>query len=62
MAIDGVPAEILDPRSTWSDGEAYDRQAARLADMFVENFEQFAAEAGEAVVAAGPNRLAATGT
>jgi len=35
----GVPAEILDPRNTWADKEAYDAQAAKLRDMFRENFE-----------------------
>jgi phosphoenolpyruvate carboxykinase (ATP) len=37
-----VPAEVLKQRSTWSDGAAYDRQAAQLAGMFVENFKAFA--------------------
>jgi phosphoenolpyruvate carboxykinase (ATP) len=34
----GVPAEILDPRNTWSDQEAYDKAAVRLRDMFRKNF------------------------
>jgi phosphoenolpyruvate carboxykinase (ATP) len=36
----GVPAEILDPRNTWSDKAAYDQQATRLRDMFRENFDK----------------------
>jgi len=52
--IEGVPRQILEPRSTWSDRDAYDRAAARLADMFVENFQQFAEEAGPEIAAAGP--------
>jgi phosphoenolpyruvate carboxykinase (ATP) len=35
-----VPAEILDPRNTWQDKAAYDAQAAKLRDMFRDNFEQ----------------------
>lgn len=35
----GVPGEILDPRSTWSDPEAYDEQARHLRDLFRQNFE-----------------------
>ncbi len=35
----GVPAEILDPRNTWSDKAAYDAAAAKLRDMFRRNFE-----------------------
>ena len=50
----GVPATVLDPRSTWSDPAAYDTQAAKLAKMFVENFKVFAADVDPAVVAAGP--------
>ncbi len=35
---DDVPAEILDPRRTWDDPEAYDRQATRLRDLFRANY------------------------
>ncbi len=35
----GVPAEILNPRNTWSDKAAYDQQAEKLRDMFRKNFE-----------------------
>ena len=52
--VEGVPDEILDPRSTWSDSRAYDARAAQLAEMFRENFEQFADEAGGEILAAGP--------
>jgi phosphoenolpyruvate carboxykinase (ATP) len=38
--INRVPANVLNPRSTWSDPEAYDAQARKLADMFRENFEK----------------------
>jgi phosphoenolpyruvate carboxykinase (ATP) len=37
----GVPSEILDPKSTWQDKEAYDKQALKLAEMFIENFKKF---------------------
>jgi phosphoenolpyruvate carboxykinase (ATP) len=53
VSVPGVDAELLDPRSTWRDPDAYDRKARELAEMFRQNFEQFA-DAGEAVVAAGP--------
>ncbi len=35
----GVPAEVLNPRNTWEDGEAYDAAATKLRDMFKANFE-----------------------
>ena len=54
VEIPGVEAGLLDPRSTWSDPQAYDRKSRELARMFRDNFEQFADEAGDAVVDAGP--------
>ena len=39
--VPGVDTAILDPRGTWSDGSAYDAQAAKLKDMFKSNFETF---------------------
>ncbi len=54
VAVPGVPAEILDPKSTWSDPEAYDDKARELALMFVKNFERFADSVSNDVVTAGP--------
>ena len=49
-----VPSEVLDPRGTWADGEAYDRQARKLAGMFDKNFEKFRDDVSEDVLAAAP--------
>ncbi|HET6642388.1 MAG TPA: phosphoenolpyruvate carboxykinase (ATP) [Gaiellaceae bacterium] len=54
VEVPGVDPTLLDPRSTWSDPEAYDRKARGLARMFRDNFEHFADEAGDAVAQAGP--------
>ena len=35
---------LLDPRQTWADPEAYDKQAAELVAMFVKNFAQYEAQ------------------
>jgi phosphoenolpyruvate carboxykinase (ATP) len=52
--VPGVPADVLLPRRTWSDPAAYDAQAARLADSFRKNFEQFDSQVHAAVREAGP--------
>ncbi len=52
--VAGVPSELLSPRNTWSEPAAYDERAARLAAMFRDNFEQFAAGVAPEVTAAGP--------
>jgi phosphoenolpyruvate carboxykinase (ATP) len=49
-----VPPDVLKPRMTWSDGAAYDQQAAKLAQMFVDNFKAFEAGVTDGVKAAGP--------
>jgi phosphoenolpyruvate carboxykinase (ATP) len=41
VTVAGVDSSLLDPRSTWADKEAYDKQAAKLVEMFAENFEQY---------------------
>jgi phosphoenolpyruvate carboxykinase (ATP) len=52
--VPGVDPVLLDPRSTWDDSAAYDERAVELAGLFRANFERFAADAGEAIVSAGP--------
>jgi phosphoenolpyruvate carboxykinase (ATP) len=42
-----VPAEVLQPRGTWADPEAYDRQARELQAMFERNYQAFEAGAPE---------------
>ncbi|WP_136685222.1 phosphoenolpyruvate carboxykinase [Falsirhodobacter xinxiangensis] len=41
VAVPGVDAKLLDPRSTWTDAAAYDAQAAKLVSMFADNFAQY---------------------
>jgi phosphoenolpyruvate carboxykinase (ATP) len=50
-----VPGDVLQPRNTWADKEAYDEQAHKLARMFADNFEKFASQVAEEVRRAGPS-------
>ena len=54
VAVEGVDSKILDPRSTWADTAAYDVQAAKLVQMFVDNFEIFEAHVDGSVREAAP--------
>jgi phosphoenolpyruvate carboxykinase (ATP) len=46
--VPDVPREVLDPRSTWSDPDAYDKQAQKLRAMFEENIHMIGKSASAA--------------
>jgi phosphoenolpyruvate carboxykinase (ATP) len=50
----GIDQTILDPRATWADKDEYDATAARLVQLFVDNFAQFEAHVDEGVRQAAP--------
>lgn len=53
VSVPGVPADILNPWSTWADGAEYDRVARELARKFADNFKQFTDVSAE-IADAGP--------
>ena len=54
VEVPGVDTAILDPRGTWADKDEYDRIAAKLVDLFVANFAEFAEHVDEGVRQSGP--------
>ncbi|MEQ8746662.1 phosphoenolpyruvate carboxykinase [Pyruvatibacter sp.] len=59
VSLHGVDDRLLNPRDTWADGEAYDKQARALVTMFIENFEKFEAHVDPDVRDAAPVSAAA---
>ena len=55
VAIEGVPDNVLNPRDSWTDKDAYDAQAQKLVGMFAANFKQFEDGVSEEIAAAGPS-------
>lgn len=50
-----VPTEVLSPRQTWNNDEGYYETAYKLAQAFKDNFEQFADNANDEILAGAPN-------
>lgn len=50
-----VPDEVLSPRATWDDKEAYDKKARELGAAFIANFEKYKDFATEDILAGSPN-------
>ena len=53
-SCENIPADILNPRNTWEDKEAYDKKALELADSFRKNFSKFREQANEEILKGGP--------
>ncbi|MFA9407040.1 MAG: phosphoenolpyruvate carboxykinase (ATP), partial [Anaerolineales bacterium] len=53
-SCDGVPAEVLDPASSWPSQEEYMDKYTQLATRFTENFRKFAPNCPQEIVEAGP--------
>ena len=54
LSCEGVPAELLDPSSSWPSKEEYQEKYRLLSTRFIENFQRFAPEFPPEVREAGP--------
>jgi len=53
-SCEGVPSEVLTPKSTWKNPADYDAKAKELGKLFEKNFESFSDGVSQEVVASGP--------
>lgn len=49
-----VPSDVLSPRESWNNDEAFYAQANKLAQSFIDNFKQYEAGVSDAILAAAP--------
>ena len=54
LSCPGIPSEILNPRNTWNDKQAYDQKALILAKAFVSNFRQYEEFTDNEIISANP--------
>ena len=45
----------MNPRNSWEDKEAYDNQAGKLTQMFINNYKKFEEYANEEIMNGAPN-------
>ena len=57
LAVNNVNSEILNPKNSWGDPDAYDVQAKKLVTMFIDNFTQFENDVDEKVKSSGPIKI-----
>jgi len=49
-----VPSDVLNPRQTWGEPEAYDQQVKSLISNFSKNFSEYATQVDANIASAGP--------
>ena len=54
QTCENVPSEVLNPKTTWEDKEAYNKKATELAASFKKNFKVFEEYANEEIMNGAP--------
>ncbi|MEM6842144.1 MAG: phosphoenolpyruvate carboxykinase (ATP), partial [Bacteroidota bacterium] len=54
LSCPGVPSEILVPRDTWQDKDAFDATKEKLVGLFQNNFKAFEDSVNPEIIEAGP--------
>ena len=52
--VPNVPTQLLQPKLTWNDPDAFDTQARKLATMFIDNFTHYTHNVDPTVTNSGP--------
>ena len=58
VSCPNVQSELLNPRNTWADANEYDKKANHLAELFNNNFNQYADGCSEEILSAAPKSVA----
>ncbi len=53
-SVPGIPQDVIDPRLTWKNKNAYDAKARELAARFHDNFKVYAGDVSQDVIDAAP--------
>jgi len=57
VTLPGVDPDLLDPRDSYADASEWAAKARELADLFIDNFEQYTdTSRGRALLSAGPHK------
>lgn len=54
VECDNVPSDVLNPRQTWANKEAYDAKAMELANSFKANFKKYEDNSNKEILSGGP--------
>lgn len=52
--VNKVPTNILNPRNSWNNKDAYDKDVRNLAEAFLKNFKRYEDKTDKVIINAGP--------